>query len=178
MAGSLIKIDEFTTSSAVASVTIGGGSSGSSGLNASIDSTYDVYMFSMSNVVCTSSQPMLVRFTVSGSPDTSANYDEAHKYLKSSSAFANLSGTNQTTIYLSVTTLGAGANGIYYLFNFNNSSEYSFITNETTNSNASGLFGLAGGGVNTVAQSCDGLYIFGSNSFNFTGNFTLYGLKK
>jgi hypothetical protein len=44
MAGSLIKVDEFTISSPVASVILGGGSSGSSGLNASIDSTYDVYM--------------------------------------------------------------------------------------------------------------------------------------
>ena len=35
MAGSLIKVDEFTVSSAVASVILGGGSSGSSGLNAS-----------------------------------------------------------------------------------------------------------------------------------------------
>ena len=162
MAGQLIQVATETVTSPTTSVTL-------TGIN-----TDDVYMFAMSNVVCTSSQPMLVRFTVSGSPDTSANYDEAHKYLKSSSAFSNLSGTNQTTIYLSVTTLGAGANGIYYLYNFNNSSEYSFITNETTNYNSTGLFGLAGGGVNTVAQSCDGLYIFGSNNYTFTGTFTLY----
>ena len=51
MSGSLIKIDEFTVSSAVASVIIGGGSSGSSGLNASIDSTYDVYKLVISNLL-------------------------------------------------------------------------------------------------------------------------------
>ena len=53
MAGSLIKVDEFTVSSPVASVILGGGSSGSSGLNASIDSTYDVYMVQVKDVLPT-----------------------------------------------------------------------------------------------------------------------------
>jgi len=78
MAGSLIKVDEFTISSPVASVILGGGSSGSSGLNASIDSTYDVYMVKYNNAG-TSTDATLInsRVTVSGTPDTTANYDGA-----------------------------------------------------------------------------------------------------
>ena len=43
MSGSLVLVDEFTVSSAVSTVTIGGGSSGSSSFNFSIDSTFNVY---------------------------------------------------------------------------------------------------------------------------------------
>ena len=76
MAGSLIKIDEFTVSSAVASVTIGGGSSGSSGLN-TIDSTYDVYKLVVSSLKpVTDAVTVQMRFTASGTPDSSSNYDE------------------------------------------------------------------------------------------------------
>ena len=71
MAGSLIKIDEFTISSAVSNVILGGGSSGSSGANVSIDSTYNVYILNYQNAFMSSDGARIrVRFTVSGSPDT------------------------------------------------------------------------------------------------------------
>ena len=38
-------VDEFTVSSNVSSLIIGGGSSGSSTLNFAIDNTYNIYMF-------------------------------------------------------------------------------------------------------------------------------------
>ena len=44
MSGSLIKVDEFTVTSALSDVIIGGGSSGSSTENFAIDNTYDVYV--------------------------------------------------------------------------------------------------------------------------------------
>ena len=76
MAGSLIKIDEFTVSSGVASVIIGGGTSGSSGLNVSIDSTYDVYMVKANAIVPSlDSRYLKARVTESGTPNTTSNYD-------------------------------------------------------------------------------------------------------
>jgi len=182
MAGSLIKIDEFSISSAVASVILGGGSSGSSGLNVSIDSTYDVYVVQYFNVFMSSDGANnRIRFTVSGSADTSANYDRATKQMYTNQGFSNSSATNQTFI----TSLNLGTtqdesdNGTLYLFNFNNASEYSFITQEQIQTNnASEIAGNMGGAVLTVAQACDGIQFSASTGNIASGTFTLYGLKK
>jgi hypothetical protein len=172
MAGSLIKIDEEIVTSAVASVTLTG-----------IDSTYDVYVVRFNNVApSTDNVSFSVRFTVSGTPDTSANYDYAQKNIRTSLSFDNISSTNSTTLFLS-RNLGTGtgevANGIHYLFNFNNASEYSFLSNEESiRTSDAELLGKQGGGVLTVAQATDGVqYLVGSGNI-VSGTFTLYGLKK
>ena len=182
MSGSLIKIDEFSISSAVASVILGGGSSGSSGLNVSIDSTYDVYMVKVNNFTPdTDNVSVSLRFTVSGTADSSANYDHAYKILRTDTTFSNNSNTNQTNLFelTGGTGTGEATQFIHYLFNFNNASEYSFITIESTGfDNAPILAGFQGGGVLTVAQACDGYNIFYSTGNIASGTFTLYGLKK
>ncbi len=171
MAGSLIKIDEEIVSSAVASVTLTG-----------IDSTYDVYMVQLVNVKPdTDSVSLNLRFTASGTADTSTNYDRAYKNLRGDTSFGDISSTDQTKIDLGTTGTGTQEmmNMTQYLFNFNNSSEYSFTTVEASIRNNSGhLRGFQGGGVLTVAQATDGLnYFFFSGNIT-SGTFTLYGLKK
>jgi len=173
MAGSLIKIDEEIVTSAVASVTLTG-----------IDSTYDVYMVKYNNVTPTTNTNRIdFRVTVSGTPDTSANYDNAYKGLRSDSTFINGAGTNVSYYNMVNQQVASGKslNGIMYLFNFNNSSEYSFWTNENAMfwSGSNHLLGQQGGAVHTVAQTCDGVHFFASASSNIeSGTFTLYGLKK
>ena len=171
MAGSLIKIAETTVSSATPSVTLTG-----------IDSTYDVYMVRLNNVIPdTDSSAVRLRFTVSGSADTSSNYDDAKKNLRGDSAFSNIN--NQNLDYINLGTNGTGTqemnNSIMYLFNFNNASEYSFCTIEaTTRNNDSHLRGFQGGGVLTVAQATDGVnFSYTSGNIN-SGQFVLYALKK
>jgi len=168
MAGSLIKIDEEIVSSAVASVTLTG-----------IDSTYDVYMvrYSLNPV---SDAQLRVRFTVSGVADTSSNYDFAQKYLKSDTSFSNNSDTNDDQIDITATMENAvtGHSGILYLFNFNNASEYSFITQEGTFQSSTGARGLQGGAVLTETQATDGIQFFMTSGNIASGTFTLYGLKK
>jgi hypothetical protein len=173
MAGSLIKIAETTVSSSTASVTLTG-----------IDSTFDVYMVRYSDVFSDTDDVVLqFRVTKSGSADTTANYDEASKSLNAHTSFANNSGTNDTKYdQASMGTAGnEQANGIMYLFNFNNSSEFSFFTDEQTSRNRDGnLTGVQGGGVHTltVAQATDGVnYSFSSGNIA-SGTFKLYGLKK
>jgi hypothetical protein len=181
MAGSLIKVDEFTISSPVSSIILGGGSSGSSGLNASIDSTYDVYMVQYLNVFMSSNARNRIRFTVSGSADTSANYDGAMKQMYANQAYYNSSPTNATYINsLSLgTTQDKSDNGTLYLFNFNNASEYSFITQEQIQTNDAGeIAGIMGGSVLTVAQATDGIQFFASTGNIASGQFVLYGLAK
>ena len=171
MAGSLIKIQETTVSSAVASVTLTG-----------IDSTYDVYMVKVNQMesVNDNVNPFL-RFTVSGTGDSSANYDYAQKTLRADSSFGNDATTNDNEINLDNIGTGTGEqfNCILYLFNFNNASEYSFITMENVNRNQAGVLkGRQGGAVLTVAQATDGVQFFMSSGNIDNGTFTLYGLKK
>ena len=172
MSGSLIKIDEEIVTSAVASVTLGG-----------IDSTYDVYMLRANNVTSTTDNGSIrARVTVSGTPDTSANYDNAYKLLNTT-AFTNQSNTNMTSWeFAGGTGTGTGetVQNILYLFNFNNASQYSFTTWENATFNHQPqLYGAQGGNVHTVAQACNGIQFFGDIGNIQTGSqFVLYGLKK
>ena len=164
--GKLVQVATNTVSSAVSSVTLTG-----------IDSD-DVYMVTYNNVFMSSSGANnRIRFTVSGSADTSANYDGASKQMYTNQAFYNSSSTNQTYI----NSLGLGTtqdksdNGTLYLFNFNNASEYSFITQEQIQTNsASETAGIMGGAVLTVGQATDGIQFFASTGNIASGNFTLY----
>ena len=171
MAGALIKIDEEIVTSSTLSVTLTG-----------IDSTYDVYMVRVNQMesVNDNVNPFL-RFTVSGTGDSSANYDYAFKTLRADTTFGNDAVTNDNEINLD--NIGTGTqeqfNCIMYLFNFNNASEYSFMTLEGVNRNSNAILkGRQGGGVLTIAQATDGVEFFMSSGNIDNGTFSLYGLKK
>ena len=176
MAGSLIKIDEEIVSSAVASVTLSG-----------INSTYDVYMVKANNVSTTddnSSIRLRVTKDVSGTPtaQTTSNYDFAYKVLKSDAAFETKSGSNENNMHLFYAGISNVAaenfNAIMYLFNFNNSSEYSFVTTEVSTLQYTGAMdAIQGAGVYTVAEAHNGVQIYVPNTLD-SGSFVLYGLSK
>ncbi len=182
MSGALIKIDEEIVTSAVASVSLVG-----------IDSTYDVYKVVLSNITSatdysTGTNFYQARFTEGGTPNSTANYDRAGKVLRTNTTFANASATNQTQFFPSTqgvgTATGEALNVIFYIFNANNSSEYTFYTiEETVITYLGNLTGQQGGGVFTVTSAVDGIQFFngtvGASTENFAGGtFTLYGLKK
>lgn len=167
MAGSLIKIDEEIVTSAVASVTLTG-----------IDSD-DVYMVAYNNVTgSVDNQGFRTRVSTSGTPKTT-DYDVAYKRLRSDTTFNNVSATGEPSITIGVVGTGTGEinNGVLYLFNFNNASEYSFATMEPTILDATPtLQGNTGGFVRTVAETNNEIE-FNLASGNFTsGTFTLYKL--
>ena len=169
MAGQLVQVATNTVSSAVSSVTLTG-----------IDSD-DVYMIAINNVTGTTEPNAInIRFTVGGTADTSANYDWAHKVLRAgNSAFGNQSNTNQSAINgldSTGTSTSETVNAIYYFFNFNNASEYSFMTYEASaRSSAAELNARQGGGTLTVSQATDGVQFFMSNNNIEVGSqFTLY----
>jgi hypothetical protein len=172
MAGSLIKIAETTVSSAVASVTLTG-----------IDSTYDVYILQYNKVAGNTGANGRLRFTESGTANSTSNYDEADKTIRSASAFGTHSATNGTS-FLADWNVNAGTEGgtqnIHYIFNANNSSEYTFITNEQTGwgVGSNGLMSFTGGGVFTVTSTVDGINYFMESGDVDSGTFRLYGLKK
>ena len=172
MAGSLIKIDEEIVTSAVASVTLTG-----------IDSTYDVYQVIVSNLQCdTDVEDVKCRVTESSTPNTTANYDRASKLLRAGNAFSNASATNETSWDMGTnigTATGESSNFIMYVFNANNSSEYTFVTVEVAELNSTPeLVGYQGGAVFTSTSTVNGLQYFMDAGNIDNGQFVLYGLKK
>ena len=165
--GKLVQVATETVTSAVGSVQF-----------ISKITTDDVYMLTINNCIPdTDNQELRIRFSSSGTGDTTANYDTARKQMRADSAFSNISFTNQNE--MGIVTLGTAGNemcnGIFYFYNVNNASEYSFVTIETSNRNTAGhLRGDAGGYVHTVASSFDGINIFPASGNINSGTFTLY----
>lgn len=163
---SLLQVATNTITSAVSSVSLTG-----------IDSD-DVYMVAYSNVFMSSSGAQnRIRFTVSGSADTSNNYDRASKQMYTNQSFFNGFGTNQSHI----SSLGLGTTstqpdlGLLYLYSFNNASEFSTITREQIQTNSSSeTAGIIGGAVLTVEQACDGIQFFASTGNIASGTFSLF----
>jgi hypothetical protein len=163
----LLQVATNTVTSAVTSVTL-------TGINSD-----DVYMVAVSGA--TVSDPVSeirARFTVSGTAQTTSNYDWADKFLRASASFINDYDTNQTkTRALNNTgdTGGEGSNGIFYLYNLNNASEYRFMTIENVTENGNEARGYQGGTVYTVAEAHNGIQFLNNGSGNITsGTFTLY----
>ena len=133
--------------------------------------TDDVYLITLNDLYMTSdgARPRL-RFTKSSdnSADTTSNYDYANKDMYANQSFTNNANTNQTYYngFSTGTDNTEGLRAIYYCYNFNSSSEYSFITyEEFATNNASENAGRMGGMVLTVQQSTNGF-----NWHSSTGN--------
>ena len=170
MAGSLIKIAETTVSSAVATVTLTG-----------IDSTYNVYMVQVKNIVPASDDTIGWRITKGGSIQSDSEYDNARQDMPITAGFQDNEAQNADGVTnANIESTGDGFFATFYLFNFSNASEYSFGTFEhiayvTTPQ----VFGGAGGFVHTVASASDGLSFYFTGGANVSsGNLELYGLKK
>ena len=139
-----------------------------------------VYLVAYNNVTVSSSGvEMMARVTVGGTADSSSEYDNAFKFLRADGSFSNSSNTNGTVFDFKPQQVSAGrsANGLLYLYNFNNSSEFSFITMEHSFfwSGSNGFSAHIGGAVETEAQACDGIQFLCSGSGTYaTGTFTLY----
>ena len=168
MAGQLIQVATNTVSSAVSSVTLTG-----------IDSD-DVYMVAYNNVVpATDSNYLYARFTESGTPNSTSNYDLADKDLRASEAFANDYYQNFSIIDLGFAIgndTGEETGAIMYIYNANNSSEYTFCSFENYYMVSTPKFrGKAGGAVFTQTSAVDGIqFFFGSSVNTSAGTFTLY----
>jgi len=167
MAGQLVQVATNTVTSAVASVSL-------VGINSD-----DVYVLIYNNVAGSTGANGLLRFTESGTANSTSNYDEAYKTMRSTSAFGTHTATNGTS-FIADWNVNAGTEGgtqnIHYIFNANNSSEYTFFTNEQTGwgVGSNGLMSFTGGGVFTVTSAVDGINYFMSSGDVDSGTFTLY----
>tara|TARA_Y100001937_G_C7108506_1_gene326284 strand:- start:84 stop:623 length:540 start_codon:yes stop_codon:yes gene_type:complete len=179
MAGSLIKITETTISSGASTFDIGG---------SSWDNSYDVYKVVLDKIQLTSTTNdarINCRILKSDNyADTTSNYDYAFIGFRSSTTFDDLPDTNQDKWqnfnYIFRGGTGFGSNGNLYLFNFNNASEYNFLTVEMNafGYNGNELMGTSGGAMHTVAQISKGLQFSLTSSTFAGGRCVLYGLQK
>ena len=165
--GKLVQVATETVTSAVASVTLTG-----------IDSD-DVYMVAVNNLQCdTDVEDVKCRVTESGTPNTTANYDRASKLIRAGGAFDNQSATNETSWDMGTnigTATGESSNFVQYIYNANNSSEYTFMTKEVAELNSTPeLVGQQGGGVFTSTSTVNGLQYFMDSGNIDNGTFTLY----
>ncbi len=143
--------------------------------------TDDVYMLVGNNIqvggaggIC-DIQPL-----VDSTVDTTSNIDVAWIDLKSTGSFQEFSNANQdiwrVTDGMNLTPYAS--NFIMYLYNWNSSSEYAFITMEVTSHNGSNLRGYQQGGVKTETTSFNGVNIntnqTGGGGFQAGTQFTLF----
>lgn len=174
MAGSLIEIQKTTLGSATAAAVLTG-----------IDSTYNVYKLIVSNMQpVTDNKNMIFHITKSGSADTTSNYDHAARILQNNTSFSNTGGNNGSSATFAF-SLGNGtnekANAVLYLYNFADTSEYSFVVVESIFQDLTpNLLSYTGGIVHTVASASDGVSFTMESGVNINAGaeFTLYGLKK
>ena len=166
MAGQLVQVATNTISSAVSSVTLTG-----------IDDD-SVYLFTWVGVTCVSDvNQNQIRITKSGTAQSDSEYDFASEQFFAASSDVSNGQVNQTSfidLYIGNST-GEMANGLMYLHNFNNSSEFSFVTREqVSKSHVAQTQGVVGGGVHTVASASDGVNYFMASGNLTGGTFTLY----
>ena len=166
MAGKLVQVATNTVTSAVAQVDLIG------------TTTDDVYVIFANNVSPSSdSQNFRFRVLESGTANTTSNYDYAHKFLTTGGAYGNFTDTNQTSIrFVSTgTATGEQTNQIIYIYNANDSSEYTFFLQEQSQLNeTSVLTGVQGGGVFTSSSQVNGIRLFFESGNIASGTFTLY----
>ena len=138
------------------------------------NSVYMVAFHSLSN--SQNNDPIKGRVTTGGTPDSDSEYDRA---LVNFSTIAGVQANRYHTngdhwqVVENADDDFGGAQGILYLYNFNNSSEYSFYSQETVGTVSNQQSGQSGGGVHTVNEANDGFSIYSSGGYNFKAGATL-----
>tara|TARA_R100000742_G_C4271034_1_gene89849 strand:- start:48 stop:563 length:516 start_codon:yes stop_codon:yes gene_type:complete len=168
MAGSLVKVSSSTITSASANVILTG-----------ID-TDDVYMLTYRiKPVTDSATGLYLRFTESGTANSTSNYDYADNDLRANEASFGVDyATNQSLLSLAWATgnaTGEEAGGIIYIYNANSSSTYTSLSYESYYMVSTPVFrGRQGTMTLTVDSAVDGVEMWWSTGNIAEGEFTLY----
>jgi hypothetical protein len=130
MAGNFVLVDKFTVTTPVASVVLGGGSAGSSGLNVTID-TDTPYVVVLAKADCATDRVGYWHFTESGVANTTANYSNGGRIQYATTSSVS-SGNVATSGYISKSRMesNSGFNMIMHIFDAIDSSNF---TNATIN---------------------------------------------
>ena len=173
MAGSLIKVEEYNVSSAVATIDLG---------LTNWDSSYNIYVLQLSDLNPATASAVYMRFYESSVLYSGSNYKYGSFATKGSGADENKSN-GASSFNLSAAqqhaTLGSH-NGTYWIHNANVSDSKTFVTwQQSMYAGAGEQYSNMGGGLMNRDSAVNGLQLYNSSSYNFTsGKCVLYGLLK
>ena len=144
--------------------------------------TDDVYLLIGNNIQVGASGGICdIYATTGGSQNTTTNHEVAWIDLNSTSSFQKFGNTANQAMWRVTDGMGVSptsANFIMHLYNFNSSSEYSFISMEVTSWNGTKLRGYQQGGVKKETTAHDGVLINTNQSsgggFQAGTQFTLF----
>ncbi len=144
--------------------------------------TDDCYMIVVNGYIPTSDAADLrARVLESSTPNTTANYDRAFLAIRTDTSYSNQSNVNET--YYDLTTAvgnstGEQMNGIMYLYNANDSNEFTYITAENVQLSHTALtIGNQGSAVFTSDSQVNGIRLYPNSSTIASGTFTLYQIE-
>ena len=165
--GKIVQISKSVITSSTSSTTVTG-----------IDSD-NIYMVVCNSVVpTTSGADLQMRFTESGTANTTSNYDYSNKAFFSNASFSNANAKNQAQFDMSGSiSSGSGhsLNNIIYIYNANISAEYTFFSYENIYPNANGnTQGQVGSGMFTVSSAVDGVQFYMDTGNIASAEFILY----
>lgn len=144
--------------------------------------TDDVYMLVVNNAYVGADGGILdMQPMVDDATDTDGDINIAAKLLRTNATYQNLSNQNQSIWRATdgMTDSPDTCNFIMYLYNWNSSSEFSYVSMEVTSTRGDGhLLGKQHGGVKKKNTAYNGIHISTNQSsgggFQNNGRFTLY----
>ena len=145
---------------------------------------FDVHLLEFIDIsTSTDNEQIQVRFSNdSGSTYETTNYQYAFQQGNASGSFNEVKSTSDNAINVSNPIGNATnekGNAYCYLYNLNNSSKYSFVTQHSAIQNNSNVFTFTfGGGVYAVAETINAIRVLLDNSSNISGTIKLYGVKQ
>lgn len=159
----LVQVDKSIVTSAVTSVALNG------------ITTDDIYMIAINNFDSgQNNDNIYLRVNKSSSAQTDSEYDYSFQNLSCTNAISDRNASNQDKILLFENISAGGGNGIFYLYNFNSSSEFSYGNSQNVMNISNQNQGANGGWVHTIASASNGVTILGTGTNNLTGQFVLY----
>jgi hypothetical protein len=145
---------------------------------------FDVHLLEFIDISSsTDNEQIQVRFSNdSGSTYETTNYQYAFQQGNASGSFNEVKSTSDNAIDVSNPIGNATnekGNAYCYLYNLNNSSKYSFVTQQSNLQNNSNVFTFTfGGGVYVIAETINAIRVLLDNNSNISGTIKLYGVKQ
>ena len=148
-------------------------------------SEYNVHFLTYSNAKLSAGNKQIgMRFYESGTLETASVYEWAIVRVEGTT-FSEQKTTGFSRLpvawYALSTNTGNNANGYFYFYNFNDSSKYSFMTNQSFGWGYNSDTGMQfGGGVLPQSSTVDGIQIahYDGAGVDISGTFSLYGIKE
>ena len=144
---------------------------------------FDVHFITCNDIDSSKdNEELQVRFSNDGgSSYESSNYKRARNYGNASGSFGDAYSDSTDAIDIS-NAIGNGTNekgnAYCYLYNLNNSVQYSYVTFHSSVQNNSNVYTMAfGAGVYTQEETIDAIQILLDNSSNISGTISLYGIR-